>query len=38
MNKLERIYAKSQDLVEREIEAAITIVPLTSPMVEILKN
>jgi len=30
MNKLERIYAKSQDLVEREIEGEIIIVPLTS--------
>ena len=30
MNKLERIYAKSKDLVEREIEGEIIIVPLTS--------
>jgi len=30
MDKLERIYGKSQDLVEREIEGEIIIVPLTS--------
>jgi len=30
MDKLERIYAKSQDVVEREIEGEIIIVPLTS--------
>ena len=30
MDKLERIYAKSRDLVEREIEGEIIIVPLTS--------
>ena len=30
MDKLERIYAKSQDSVEREIEGEIIIVPLTS--------
>jgi len=30
MNRLERIYAKSKDLVEREIEGEIIIVPLTS--------
>jgi hypothetical protein len=30
INKLERIYIKSQDLVEREIEGEIIIVPLTS--------
>jgi len=30
VNKLERIYARSQDLVEREIEGEIIIVPLTS--------
>ena len=30
MNRLERIYAKSQHLVEREIEGEIIIVPLTS--------
>lgn len=30
MEKLERIYARSQDLVEREIEGEIIIVPLTS--------
>ena len=30
MDRLERIYAKSRDLVEREIEGEIIIVPLTS--------
>lgn len=30
MDELERIYAKSRDLVEREIEGEIIIVPLTS--------
>ena len=30
MDELERIYAKSPDLVEREIEGEIIIVPLTS--------
>jgi len=30
MDKLEIIYAKSQDLVEREIEGELIIVPLTS--------
>ena len=30
MDKLERVYAKSRDLVEREIEGEIIIVPLTS--------
>ena len=30
MDKLARIYAKSQDLVEREIEGELIIVPLTS--------
>ncbi len=30
MDELERIYAKSQDLVEREIEGELIIVPLTS--------
>jgi len=30
MNRLGRIYAKSKDLVEREIEGEIIIVPLTS--------
>jgi len=30
MDKLERIYVKSRDLVEREIEGEIIIVPLTS--------
>jgi len=35
MNKLERIYARSQDLVEREIEGEIIIVPLTSGIGEI---
>ena len=30
MDRLERIYTKSRDLVEREIEGEIIIVPLTS--------
>jgi len=30
MDKLERIYGRSRDLVEREIEGEIIIVPLTS--------
>ena len=30
MDKLKRIYARSQDLVEREIEGELIIVPLTS--------
>jgi len=30
MDKLERIYGKSRDLVEREIEGEVIIVPLTS--------
>ena len=30
MDKLERIYAKSRDLVEREIEGETIMVPLTS--------
>ena len=38
MHKLETIYAKSRDLVEREIEGEIIVVPLTSGIGEILKN
>ncbi len=38
MNKLETIYIKFQDLVEREIEGEIIIVPQASRIGETLKN